>query len=418
MKSNQSLGILFFIRKERGSGSKNAAIYLRITVNGKRAELSIKREIEIDRWNSKAGRAKGTKEEIRQLNEYINTWERRTYHYYKELLDNNQIISSDSIKNLLLGRNEKQKSLVEVFEYHNKLFAQTVNIDHAEGTLKRYEATLMHVKEFLHSEYKKEDIWLKELNYTFAADLEHYFITVRKCNRNTTSKYIKNLKKIVLLAIKNGWLEKDPFFSFKTPVKPVERYFLTMEELKKLEEKAFTISRLEVVRDIFVFSCYTGLAYIDVAKLTKDHISKGFDGKLWINTYRQKTETPSNIPLLSKAEEIVEKYKNHPVVCQKNTLLPVMSNQRFNAYLKEIADLCGIKKNLTFHIARHTFATTITLTNGVPIESVSSMLGHTSIKTTQIYAKVIKSKVSEDMRMLEEKLTQRLNNNDVRVVKV
>ncbi len=409
MRDDGSLGILFFIRKERASDEKKAAVYLRITINGKRAELSIKREVEITKWNSKGGRASGTSEASRLLNEYINLWERKTYQAHKQIVDEGSILSAEAIKNILLGKTAKQKTLVEVFEYHNKMLSEKVGIDHAEATFTRYETTLRHVKEFMKKVYKQSDFLLSQLNYKFVTDFEHYFITTCGCNQNTTYKYIKNLRRVINIAVKNEWLDKDPFQSFSIKFKPVERDFLTQDELKTVEDKKFVVARLDQVRDVFVFCCYTGLAYVDVAELTSDNIKKGIDGELWINTHRHKTETPSNIPLLPKAIEILEKYKDHPAVVNKGQLLPVLSNQKLNSYLKEIADLCSITKNLTFHVARHTFATTVTLTNGVPIESVSSMLGHTSIITTQIYAKVIQKKVSQDMKLLKEKLTVQEN---------
>jgi integrase len=341
MRNESSLGILFFIRKERGTDEKKAAIYLRITVNGKRAKLSIKREVEIEKWIPDAARAKGTKEDIRQLNEYLNFWENKTYQHQKELLEEGKIVTAEAIKNRLLGRSEKQKTLVEVFEYHNKLLSEKVNIDHAPGTLKRYEITLKHTKDFMKSVYHVDDMPLSHMNYKFATDLEHYYITVRKCNQNTTSKYIKNLKHIINIALKNDWLQKDPFANFKAPVKPVDREFLTPEELQIIEDKEIPIPRLDMVKDIFIFSCYTGLAYVDVSELTTDKIKKGIDGELWISTHRHKTDIPSNIPLLPMAVEIMRKYKNHPVAVHRGTILPVLSNQKLNAYLKEIADLCG-----------------------------------------------------------------------------
>jgi site-specific recombinase XerD len=234
--------------------------------------------------------------------------------------------------------------------------------------------------------------------------LEHYLKTVRNCNHNTTIKYIKNLKKIVNLAIKNDWLSKNPFIRFEGKIKAVKREYLTAEELQKIIELRIKIPRLDQIRDVFVFSCYTGLAYIDVANLTQDNIVRGIDGEWWIFTQRIKTENKSNVPLLPMALSIIQKYKIDPESLNKEMLLPVISNQKLNAYLKEIATLAGINKNLTFHLARHTFATTVTLANGVPIESVSEMLGHKSIRTTQIYAKVIEKKVSEDMKILKDKL--------------
>jgi len=230
------------------------------------------------------------------------------------------------------------------------------------------------------------------------------FDNFKPCGQNTIMKHIERLRKVVNLAIKNEWLDKDPFMKFKPLFQKKEREFITASELSIIESREFEISRLEQVKDMFIFSCYTGLAYIDLMKLTPHDIIKGFDGKLWISTTRKKTNVPVKVPLLNKPLELIEKYKNHPVACHYGTLFPPISNQRMNLYLKELADVCRITKPLTFHIARHTFATTVTLTNGVPIETVSKLLGHTSIRTTQIYAKVIEQKVGTDIDKLREKL--------------
>lgn len=199
-------------------------------------------------------------------------------------------------------------------------------------------------------------------------------------------------------------MERDPFYNYKAQFKPVEREFLTQEEIMILYEKDLHFDRLRIVRDMFLFSCYTGLAYADVKKLTTDDIIKGIDGYQWIKTKRTKTDSVSSIPLLPMAMEILDKYQDHPEVKRGPYILPVLSNQKSNAFLKEIAELCGIKKNLTTHLARHTFATTVTLSNGVPIESVSRMLGHKSLRTTQHYAKIVDRKISDDMSMLRAKL--------------
>ena len=414
MKSNQTLGILFFVRKERGSNKKKenntakkkGSIYLRITIENKPIEISLKREVEITNWVPSAGRAKGNIESLRQINDYLNFWENRVYAAQKELLEKKLPISSNAIKNLLVEK-PNSKSLVEVFEYHNAKFAENVGIDRAKSTLDKYTITLRLVKEFLKKVYGRDDIPLTELNYKFAADLEHFFITVRKCDQNTTSKYIRNLGKIVRMAVLNEWLDKFPFSGFKTPIRLADRGFLTEEELAAIESKEIKLHRIEAVRDIFVFSCYTGLAYADVANLTWDHILVGMDGEKWINIPRQKTAIKSRVPLLPEAFAILVKYKYDPLIKIPGPLLPILSNQKMNAYLKEIADICGINKNLTFHLARHTFATTITLTNGVPIETVSSMLGHTNIQTTQIYSKVVDKKISQDMSKLKDILSTR-----------
>ena len=237
--------------------------------------------------------------------------------------------------------------------------------------------------------------------------------TEKNCAHNTTIKYNTNFKKIVRIAYANDWIVKDSFFNWKGILKTVEREFLDEEEIQRLIEKEFSIHRLNLVKDIFVFSCFTGLAYADVKALNKDNIVIGIDGGRWIKTTRKKTKTKSNIPLLPSAELILKKYEEDSDVLNSNMLLPILSNQKMNAYLKEIADLCEINKNLTFHLARHTFATTITLTNGVPIESVSKMLGHKSLKTTQHYAKIIDRKVSEDMAILKDKLNIS-NTNSIR----
>jgi site-specific recombinase XerD len=278
-----------------------------------------------------------------------------------------------------------------------------VGKDYCLATLDRYNTCRDHVREYIKWKYKTLDIDIKKLDYDFVADLEFWLKTHRNCAHNTTLKYISNLKKIVNGCIRKGWLTKDPFAGFKRTKQEVKRQALTEAELEKMASKVFPIARLNYVRDIFLFSCYTGLAYADVRKLRRAEIAPGIDGNYWIFTHRQKTDTQSRIPLLPPARAVMEKYEDLPG-CESGHVLPVLSNQKMNAYLKEIAGVCGISRNLTFHIARHTFATTVTLSNGVPIESVSKMLGHWNLKTTQHYAKVLDRNISEDMDRLRKKL--------------
>lgn len=398
-----TLGILFFLRKERAKKGK-LPIYLRITVDGKRAEYAIKRYIEKTRWNQAAGYGKGNKEEIRKLNQHLDNVRQQVYNAQDRLIKDNEEVTALAIKNKLTGKDRSRKKLLDVFHFHNKLVKDQIGERYAPQTLQRYETTRNHVKEFIEHHYAKNDIYLSELNYEFVSSFDHYLRTVKACNNNTTIKYVKNLKKIILLSIKNEWLFKDPFIKYSSRLSEVKREFLSSEEIEAIENLKITIKRLDLVRDLFIFSCYTGLAYSDLAELTPENITIGIDGEKWIFTKRKKTDTRSNIPLLPKPLEIIEKYKDHPEAVNKGRLLPVPSNQKVNSYLKEIADMAKIKKNLTFHIARHTFATTITLTNDVPIESVSKMLGHKDIRTTQIYAKVVEKKVSEDMKKLRNKL--------------
>ncbi len=231
-------------------------------------------------------------------------------------------------------------------------------------------------------------------------------------------KHLERFRKIVRLGVKLGWIDKNPFELFKLKMQKVERGYLTNEELISIEEKTFSLQRIQYAKDLFVFSCYTGIAYIDVVQLTPDNIILGIDGNYWIKTIREKTDTSVNVPVLPKAAYIIEKYRASVRSIARGSLFPMISNQKLNSYLKEVADLCGIKKNLTFHLARHTFATSVTLSNGVPIETVSKMLGHTTIRTTQIYAKVIERKVSDDMQILRAKLEiQNPTKNQLRRIK-
>ena len=417
MKSNHTFSILFWINRAKAKDGKSP-VYVRITVDGKRAEVSLKRVIEPECWNPDKGLAKGTKEESRMLNAYIEQVRNRLFDCYQELQKQKKFIAAETVKAKFLGLEEREHTLISIFEYHNENMHKILE----PGTTKNYLTTMFYVKLFLKEKMNTSDIFLSQLSYKWLLDFEsfvkerHPFEHRKPCGQNTAMHHIKRLRKIIGIAIKNEWLDRDPFMKFTPSFERFTREYLTAEELATIENKKFKFERLEYVKDIFIFSCYTGLAYIDVLKLNENNISIGIDGGYWIITTRQKTETPVKVPLLSKPLAIIEKYKNHPWCANENRLLPVSTNSRLNAYLKEIADLCGIHKNLTFHMARHTFATTVTLTNGVPIESVSSMLGHTNIKTTQIYAKVIQSKVSEDMNNLRTRLEG--NNKTVRKQKI
>jgi site-specific recombinase XerD len=294
---------------------------------------------------------------------------------------------------------------MEVFKYHNNQMAALLGQEYAPGTLERYETSYRHTQSFLQWKYKLADIDITKLNFEFISEYEFWLKSIRKCNHNTTMKYLSNFKKIVIKCIKNGWLQKDPFIGFNMAKREVERTPLTEFEVNALSAKVFPVMRLNIVRDIFLFSCMTGLAYADVQKLKRSEITIGVDGEKWIFTRRQKTDIISRIPLLPIAQEILNRYRDNEQCKNKDLVLPVLSNQKMNAYLKEIADLCGINKNLTYHIARHTFATTITLSNGVPIETVSKMLGHRNLKTTQHYAKILDRKISDDMKNIRVKFS-------------
>jgi len=382
-------------------------IYLRITIDGKRSEISIKREADPDNWNSKAGRLEGKSEKIRQFNAYLDILQSQLYEAHQELIRDNKMITAEALKNRYTGASEKQRMLIAIFQKHNEEVEALIDKGFAAGTVERYKTSLSHTQEFIKWKFRISDIDIRDIGHEFITDYDFYLRSVRKCANNTVIKYIKNFKKIVRICIANGWLDKDPFVKYKPKLTEVERHFLSTEELLGLTEKVFVIDRLNQVKDIFIFSCYTGLAYVDVKKLTPSNLVIGIDGNYWIKTHRTKTDTPSNIPLLPQAMEIINKYKDHPAAVNKGGLLPVLSNQNMNAYLKEIAIVCGISKNLTFHIARHTFATTVTLSNGISLESVSKMLGHKNMRTTQHYAKILDKKVSQDMSLLFKKFAKK-----------
>jgi site-specific recombinase XerD len=350
---------------------------------------------------------KGKTEEARSLNEYLDLMKSKIFDIQMELIHRNELLTIEVFKNKLLGIQERQRMLIPIFQEHNRKIKELVGQEYAPGTLERYETSLKHTKDFIFWKYNITDINIEKIDHSFITEYEFYLRSERKCANNTAVKYIKNFHKIINQCLANGWLNKDPFANYKAKVKEVVREFLSETEIEQMMNKEFVSERLELVRDIFVFSCFTGLAYIDVKQLTLDNISLGIDGDKWIFKNRQKTDTASKIPLLPTAKDIIDKYADYPVCKNEKRLLPILSNQKMNAYLKEIADVCGIKKDLTFHIARHTFATTITLSNGVPLETVSKMLGHTSLKTTQHYAKILDKKISEDMMILKSKFASK-----------
>ena len=399
--------VYFFTSKKNKSVSNNKlTVYLRITVDGIYSEVSTKRKCDPDNWNVSAGRLYGKSEAAREFNSNLDTLQQKVFNAKRRIIELDKELTAESLKNELLGKDNKQKHmLLEVFKYHNQKMAALINREYSLGTLERYETSYRHTQSFLKWKYKLDDIEINKLNYEFISEYEFWLKSVRKCGHNTTMKYLANFKKIVLRCLKNGWLKRDPFLGYNMAKKEVERTALTEHELEKLSGKRFSIERLEIVKNIFLISCYSGLAYADVKKLKRSEIRIGVDGEKWIFTKRQKTDVSSRIPLLPPALEILHRFEEHPQCRCKDHVLPVLSNQKMNSYLKEIADTCGINKNLTYHIARHTFATTVTLSNGVPIETVSKMLGHRNIKTTQHYAKILDKKISDDMRRLRSKFS-------------
>jgi site-specific recombinase XerD len=399
------VSILFYTKRAKAAANGLVPIYTRITINGKRFEQSTNRFVEISKWSTEGNKMKGTSEEARLINNHLDLLKNQIRDAEMELIHKKTPVTIETIKSKLLGIDERARMLVPIFQDHNNKIKELIGKEYAPGTLERYTTSLKHTIEFMQWKYNISDIDITKIDHAFVTDYEFWLRSVRNCANNTAVKYLKNFNKIIKLCLANDWLDKNPFANYKSKVKEVERVYLTEEEIQSIIEKDFKTERLSLVRDIFLFSCFTGLAYIDVKNLTKSHISYGIDGEKWIFTHRQKTESASKIPILPVTQMIIDKYENHPQSNNEDKLLPILSNQKMNAYLKEIASVCEIEKELTFHIARHTFATTVTLTNGVPIESVSKMLGHKNLRTTQHYAKVLDRKVSEDMKILKDKFS-------------
>ncbi|WP_445749415.1 site-specific integrase [Polaribacter sp.] len=405
------ISVLFYLRKSKVNSQGLMPIYQRITIDGERFDSSTGHFINEQKWSPESGKIKGNSEQARSINSRLDLLKAKVYEIEKRLFMSETKINFENFKNEYQGKKIRERYLIPIFVEHNRKIKELVGQEYAPGTLERYETSLKHTKNFIFWKYNITDINIEKIDHSFITEYEFYLRSVRKCANNTAVKYIKNFHKIINQCLANGWLNKDPFTNYKSKVKEVIREFLTEKEIETILNKRLTSERLELVRDIFIFSCFTGLAYIDVKQLNLDNISLGIDGDKWIFKNRQKTDTASKIPILPVAQEIINKYAQHPVCKNENRLLPILSNQKMNAYLKEIADVCKINKDLTFHIARHTFATKVTLSNGVPLETVSKMLGHTNLKTTQHYAKILDKKISDDMMILKSKFASNIKND-------
>lgn len=404
-----TFSVMILPRFEKESKGKTP-LYARITVNGKRSLFSLQRNFTTSLWDGTNSRLTGTCEEALHINVYLDQVQIQITEAYRQLQREKKLITPISVKARYLGHDQISKTLLQLITYHNFNMKSVLK----PGTLKNYYTTETYLKRFLEIEMKTEDINLEHLNYAFIIDFENFLRTnvaqlqSRPLTNNGVMKHLERLKKLLNLAQKLEWIARDLFVKFTLKFIKTERAYLSQEEINTISNFSFKKSGLNKTRDIFIFACYTGLSYIDVKNLTKDSIVKGIDGNNWIYTRRQKTDQMVKIPLLDTAEQIVVKYKDQ---IKEERLLPVYSNQKINKYLKDIATETKIHKNLTFHCARHTFATTITLSNGVPIETVSKLLGHTKLSTTQIYARVLESRISDDIGNLKNILYKQKNKN-------
>lgn len=399
MKRNFRVG--FYLRSYKTKDGK-CPVLIRLYLNKGRIILG-SAGVTVDEkiWDNTKGRAKGRSVDVAKINKDLDKIEADLiYLFHRFEYDEN--LSLDFIKSQYIGTENNKDSFLTFFGEYLATIKEEVGITRAMASVEKFTVLKKRFETFIKKRYRRSDLLMGEMTYRVISEFEHFLLTNGKCCHNTVMRMLRNFKTVTIRAIKLGLMKQDPFVNYKIRFEKVDRGFLTDEEIEKLMKKEFSIKRLEQVRDIFVFSIFTGLAYIDVANLTGKNIVT-LDGKQWIMTRRQKTDVPTNVLLLDIPRMIIEKYKLMMTDDDKGRLLPILSNQKMNAYLKEIADICGIEKRLSFHLARHTFAT-MALTKGVSIESVSKMLGHTNIQTTQIYARIINKKVEADMLSLSTKL--------------
>jgi site-specific recombinase XerD len=393
--------ILFYIKKNAVKSNGKAPVMARITLNSEIVQFSLKCEINPAEWNPKAGKAIGKSASAINLNSLLDGFRANITQHYRDISDRDASVTAEKVRNAFLGLQTREDSLLDLFDHHIENLRVQIGKNVSKDTYMKYLRTRNRLQDFMKYKYNISDINLKEINHSFLCDFEVYIKTMHSCGQNSTAKFMQRLKSIILIAKSNGWIKVDPFLSYKLHFEKSEREYLTEPELEAIMKKKFSIKRLETVRDIFVFSCFTGLAYVDVFNLRENNIRTTFDESLWIIGKRIKTGVSYRVPLLDVPMQIIDKYKE---VLPNDEILPMISNQKMNSYLKEIAAVCGVDKNLSFHVARHTFATTVTLSKGVSIESVSKMLGHTNIKTTQIYARITDNKISDDMNNLASKI--------------
>jgi len=395
--SRTTFSVAFYIRRTRLNKHGESPIMLRITVNRMRADTTVRKTISPTLWDTARGRVSNKTQLGKELNLYLDAIRAKITRIHRDMEMDNERITAQKVLDRYLGRDvEARHTILEVFREHNEKCRKLSGIDMSPATVERYDTCLSHTQEFIQFTYGKDDFYLDEMSRQFIEDYEFYLKTERKCSHNTTTKYLKNFKKITRIALNKEWLKKDPFAEIRFSLQQVDRDFLEKHEIEKMYNKEIDIDRLAQVRDVFIFCCLSGLAFSDVKQLTAEHISIDVNGNKWIRKPRQKTKNMCNIPLLEIPLKILDKYKDHPYCQTKGVLLPVLCNQKMNAYLKELADICGIKKRISSHSARHTFGT-YALANGVSIESVAKMLGHSDTKMTRHYAKVLDQTILREM---------------------
>ncbi len=396
---------LFYVKKTRVAKNGEVPVMLRITVNGQRAETSVNLKVNPKFWNAVAGRSIGDSRRDYEVNARIDTIRARVMQIHRQMELDGEPISAQKVVDKYLGRVDKQKAeaevmLLDLFREHNQKCRALAGKGMAPATVKRYETSLRHTEAFLQFKFGKADIPVSAVDHKFVTDYQFYLRSECGCCHNSAVKYVKNFGKIIRIALANDHLAKDPFANIRFKFEETDPSFLEDCEIRSLMDKSIEIERLAQVRDAFVFCCFTGLAFSDIKGLKAEHIVRDNNGALWIRKKRQKTGNMCNIPLLDPAREILERYKDHPKCLKNGVLLPVLSNQKMNTYLVELADICGINKPISSHTGRHSFATSVALANGVSIENVAKMLGHSDTKMTRHYARVLDKSIMRDMQVV------------------
>ncbi|HEY8929556.1 MAG TPA: site-specific integrase [Mucilaginibacter sp.] len=406
MKTKQSFGVSFTIRKGREKDGKTN-VYAAITINKEKVMIGLKQQVEVANWDKGHGYLKIRVPEAKEVNGYLEQVKFTITTYYQQLQLAGKEVTPQLLKALFLGEaTEETYTLSRLMDYHYEVASAALTW----STIKHYAVTRRYLEKFLREKKKTTDIHIHEIDYRFIIDFETFLRSrkpkgnLKPLDNNGVMKHLIRLRKMTTLAFKLQWIAKDPFKNYKFKYKKVETAFLSNAELQAIQQHEFASDSLATIRDYFLFACYTGVSFVDLMNLTEANIVVGEDGEKWLKFFRQKSNEPTNVPILAPALTIIDKYKDHPRSVTQGTVFPTLTNQKTNLHLKEVAKILGIKKTLTFGVARHTFATTITLANNVPIETVSKMMGHTKIATTQIYARVLLKKISEDMYVLREKL--------------
>jgi site-specific recombinase XerD len=405
----KEFAITFYVKKDKETNEGNAPIFGRIRANGTETTFATGFVIAPARWKETKQLKKTRQEPEVEIKNELGGIHNKIKENFIQREKDGMAITAEELKDQFFNpdkaKPKNQLTLLDAFKNHKERFESMVKAgDRSNATLSKFDTTKTHVINFMKHKYGIKDILLAGLNFAFIDGFHQYLRGVKKLSHNYVVRRCEFLKSVIRLAYDMDWIEKQPFKMYKEKKKEVETVFLNEEELKVLMEKKFDSDRLQIVRDLFIFSCFTGYAPVDAKKLTRAHIIRHVDGKLWIFTHRNKTKIESNVPLLPQAMQIIQRYKEHVQSLEKGTLLPSRSNQKMNKYLKEIRKACEFNKELFYYVARHTFATTVCLANGVSMESLSKMMGHKRIVQTQHYAKVMNKKVGDEMEMLSKKL--------------